>query len=71
MHLAFAELRTRLQGLSLRYGLFEAHERELFFPTMEAVLAAIAAIADAPDDQTPDDQTPDDQAPDDHAAPDP
>jgi high affinity sulfate transporter 1 len=58
VHLAFAELRTRLQGLTLRYGLFEAHDRDRFYPTMEAALAAIAA-------------TPDEDAPDDDAAPDP
>jgi high affinity sulfate transporter 1 len=47
VHLAFVELRSRLQDLVLRYGLFETLDRDHFYPTVEAALEAIAA-ADAP-----------------------
>ena len=50
IHLAFAELRTRLQELTLRYGLMETLDRDHFYPTLEAALRAIAdgsATADA------------------------
>jgi MFS superfamily sulfate permease-like transporter len=43
IHLAFVELRTRLQGLILRYGLFETLDRDHFYPTMRAAIAAIDA----------------------------
>ena len=46
VHLAFVELRSRLQDLVLRYGLFETLDRDHFYPSVEAALAAIAA-ADA------------------------
>ena len=46
VHVAFVELRSRLQDLVLRYGLFETLDRDHFYPTVEAALAAIAA-ADA------------------------
>jgi MFS superfamily sulfate permease-like transporter len=42
IHLAFAELRTRLQELTLRYGLMETLDRDHFYPTLEAALRAIA-----------------------------
>ena len=45
VHLAFVEMRSRIQDLALRYGLFETLDREHFYPTIEAGLAAIAAIA--------------------------
>jgi high affinity sulfate transporter 1 len=41
VHIAFAELRTRLQDLILRYGLFETLDRDHFYPTLDAALAAI------------------------------
>jgi MFS superfamily sulfate permease-like transporter len=44
MHLAFAELRGRLQKLTLRYGLLETLDRDHFYPTLEAALEAIDAI---------------------------
>jgi high affinity sulfate transporter 1 len=51
-HLAFAELRGRLQELTLRYGLLETLDRDHFYPTLEAALAAIeeedARASDAP-----------------------
>jgi high affinity sulfate transporter 1 len=47
VHLAFAELRTRLQDLISRYGLFETLDRSHFYPTLDAALADIAAERDA------------------------
>jgi high affinity sulfate transporter 1 len=44
VHLAFVELRTRLQDLILRYGLFETLDRDHFYPTVEAAFAAIASL---------------------------
>ena len=41
VHLAFAELRARLQDLTLRYGLFETLDREHFYPTLDSAIAAI------------------------------
>ena len=41
IHLAFAELRSRLQDLVWRYGLFETLDREHFYPTLAAALDAI------------------------------
>ena len=41
IHLAFAELRGRLQELILRYGLMETLDRDHFYPTLEAALEAI------------------------------
>jgi len=41
VHMAFVELRTRLQGLVKRYGLLETLDREHFYPSIEAALAAI------------------------------
>jgi MFS superfamily sulfate permease-like transporter len=46
VHVAFVELRSRLQDLILRYGLFETLDRDHFYPSVEAALAAITA-ADA------------------------
>jgi len=43
IHLAFAELRTRLQELTLRYGLMETLDRDHFYPTLEAALREIGA----------------------------
>ena len=39
--MAFVELRARLQELVLRYGLYETLDRDRFYPTLEAGLAAI------------------------------
>ncbi|HEY6425783.1 MAG TPA: sodium-independent anion transporter, partial [Acidimicrobiales bacterium] len=41
IHMAFAEMRTRLQDLVQRYGLFETLDRERFYPTLDAALDAI------------------------------
>ncbi len=43
VHLAFAELRGRLQDLTLRYGLFKTLDRDHFYPTLEAAMAEIEA----------------------------
>ncbi len=44
VHLAFAEMRDRLKELTLRYGLFETLDRDHFYPTLDAALAAIEEI---------------------------
>ena len=41
VHMAFVELRTRLQNLVRRYGLFETLDRDRFYPTLESGLDAI------------------------------
>ena len=41
IHMAFVEMRARLQDLVFRYGLFETLDRDRFYPTL---LAAVAAI---------------------------
>ena len=41
IHFAFAELRGRLQQLLLSYGLMDTLDRDHFYPTLEAALAAI------------------------------
>ena len=40
-HMAFVELRTRLRDLVQRHGLFETLDREHFYPSLDAALAAI------------------------------
>ena len=42
-HLAFAEMRGRLQDLTLRYGLLETLDHEHFYPTLDAALEQIQA----------------------------
>jgi high affinity sulfate transporter 1 len=41
VHMAFVELRTRLEHLVQRYGLFETLDRDRFYPTLEAGLSVI------------------------------
>ena len=41
IHMAFAEMRSRLQDLVRRYGLFETLDRDRFYPTLEAAIAAV------------------------------
>jgi MFS superfamily sulfate permease-like transporter len=41
VHVAFAEMRDRLQDLIWRYGLFETLDRDHFYPTLGAALDAI------------------------------
>jgi MFS superfamily sulfate permease-like transporter len=47
-HLAFAEMRGRLQKLTLRYGLFETLDRDHFYPTLDAALEEIQAHESLP-----------------------
>ena len=41
VHVALAELRSRLQDLIQRYELFETIHRDRFFPSVETALEAI------------------------------
>jgi MFS superfamily sulfate permease-like transporter len=41
VHMAFAEMRARLQDITLRYGLFETLDRDHFYPTLDSAIAAI------------------------------
>jgi len=41
VHMAFVELRSRLQSLVRRYGLYETLDRDRFYPTLESGLDAI------------------------------
>ena len=41
VHMAFAEMRERLQDLTLRDGLFETLDRDHFYPTVEAAVADV------------------------------
>ncbi len=57
VHLAFVELRDRLEVLLLRYGLFATLDRDHFYPSVDAALAAIAAEdATPPEDSADRDQ---------------
>ncbi len=40
-HMAFAEMRARLQDVVLRYGLLETIDRDRFYPTVSAAVAGI------------------------------
>jgi MFS superfamily sulfate permease-like transporter len=50
VHMAFAEMRSRLQDLTLRYGLFETLDRDHFYPTLETALDEIRALGPLPKD---------------------
>ncbi len=41
IHVAFAEMRGRLQKLTFEYGLFETLDRDHFYPTVRAAIEAI------------------------------
>jgi high affinity sulfate transporter 1 len=43
VHVAFVELRSRLEDLMLKYGLFHAFDRDHFYPSIDAAVASIAA----------------------------
>jgi len=45
VHMAFVEMRQRLKELVFRYGLFETLDRDRFYPTLDACLAALASGA--------------------------
>ncbi len=47
-HMAFAEMRARLQDMTLRYGLFETLDHDHFYPTLDAAIAAIQADSRMP-----------------------
>ena len=49
IHLAFVELRSRLQDLILRYGLLETLDKDRFYHSVEAALADIAGAEVDPD----------------------
>ena len=42
IHVAFVELRTRLRDLVGRHGLYDTLDRDHFYPTIDAAIAAIA-----------------------------
>jgi high affinity sulfate transporter 1 len=46
VHMAFVELRGRLQDLVLRYGLLETLDKDHFYPSMDAALEEIKALDD-------------------------
>jgi len=48
IHLAFAELRGRLQNRVLRYGLFETLDRDRFYPTLKAAVRAVEELGPLP-----------------------
>jgi len=48
VHLAFAELRDRLQDLTLRYGLFETLDRDHFYPTLKAAVREVQELGPLP-----------------------
>jgi MFS superfamily sulfate permease-like transporter len=47
-HVAFAELRSRLQDRVLRYGLFETLDRDHFYPTVKAAVTAVQELGPLP-----------------------
>ena len=53
IHMAFVELRTRLQQLVQRYGLLETLDRDHFYPSIETALAAIRAEEQEQQGETP------------------
>ena len=48
IHMAFVEMRSRLQELALRYGLMESLDREHFYPTLEEAFEGIRAHGPLP-----------------------
>ena len=51
IHMAFVEMRDRLQDLALRYGLLESLDREHFYPTLEAAFQGIRAHGPLPGEE--------------------
>ena len=47
IHFAFVEMRSRLQDLVERNGLYDTLDRDHFFPTIDAALAAIRSAGDS------------------------
>ena len=48
IHIAFAELRSRLQELLVLYGLFETLDRDHFYPTLKAAVREVEAMGPLP-----------------------
>lgn len=48
VHVAFAEMRSRLQDLTLRYGLMQTLDRDHFYPTLEIALEQVQAMGALP-----------------------
>ncbi|MGC2373735.1 MAG: sulfate permease, partial [Solirubrobacteraceae bacterium] len=55
IHMAFAEMRSRLQDLTLRYGLMETLDCDHFYPTLDAALQAIRTSERSPTERGPPD----------------
>ena len=53
IHLAFVEMRSRLQDMALRYGLMETLDAQHFYPSVEAALAAIDDLGPTATDPSP------------------
>ena len=51
VHLAFVELRNRLEDLVYRYGLFATLDRDHFYDSIDEALAEIAAEDDEAEDR--------------------
>ena len=51
VHLAFAELRSRLQDLVVRYGLLETLDADHFYPTLDTALEEVQALGTVADDR--------------------
>jgi len=43
-HMAFVEMRSRLQGMVSRYGLYETLDRDRFYPTLDAAVLALGHV---------------------------
>jgi high affinity sulfate transporter 1 len=56
VHLAFVELRTRLEDLVFRYGLFATLDRDHFYDSIDEALDAIDAIDATSSERTSDDE---------------
>jgi high affinity sulfate transporter 1 len=52
-HMAFAEMRGRIQRMALRYGLFKTLDRDHFYPTIDAALEALAPSDEAVVERVP------------------
>jgi MFS superfamily sulfate permease-like transporter len=50
IHMAFVEMRHRLQDMALRYGLMNTLDKDHFYPTIEVALAEIRAESGEPDE---------------------
>jgi high affinity sulfate transporter 1 len=48
IHLAFAEMHSRVQDLTLRYGLFKTLDRDHFYPTLKAAVREVQELGPLP-----------------------